>query len=130
MPWARIYQQNLAPPATRNQPEQNFESMMKLWGDLVDQVAFVDYNPWENSYEKKPNGLNTPCSDLWRRMFIWWDGKVNPCDVDYKSKLSTGNVENETIKNLWLSSQYQSLREKHLKNMRQTISPCNACTVV
>ena len=110
--------------------EQNFESMMKLWGDLVDQVAFVDYNPWENSYEKKPNGLNTPCSDLWRRMFIWWDGKVNPCDVDYKSKLSTGNVENETIKNLWLSSQYQSLREKHLKNMRQTISPCNACTVV
>ena len=63
-------------------------------------------------------------------MFIWWDGKVNPCDVDYKSKLSTGNVENETIKNLWLSSQYQSLREKHLKNMRQTISPRNACTVV
>ena len=42
-------------------------------GDLVDHEAFVDYNPWENSYEKAPNGLATPCSDLWRRMFVWWD---------------------------------------------------------
>ena len=33
--------------------EQNFDNMMSLWGELVDQVAFVDYNPWENSYEKK-----------------------------------------------------------------------------
>ena len=32
--------------------EQNFDNMLKFWGELVDQVAFVDYNPWENSYEK------------------------------------------------------------------------------
>ena len=68
--------------------EQNFNSMEKIWGDLVDQVAFVNYNSWENSYNKPPNGIVEPCSDLWRRMFIWWDGKCNPCDVDYKSSLS------------------------------------------
>ena len=110
--------------------EQNFEEMKKLWGDLVDQVAFVDYNPWENSYEKKPNDLSTPCSDLWRRMFIWWDGKINPCDVDYKSKLSVGNVMNKKIDNLWNSDFYNNLRKKHLDNKRQSISPCNACTVI
>ena len=110
--------------------EQNFEEMKKLWGDLVDQVAFVDYNPWENSYEKKPNGLSTPCSDLWRRMFIWWDGKINPCDVDYKSKLSVGNVMNKKIDYLWNSDFYNNLRKKHLDNKRQSISPCNACTVI
>lgn len=110
--------------------EQNFEEMKKLWGDLVDQVAFVDYNPWENSYEKKPNGLSTPCSDLWRRMFIWWDGKINPCDVDYKSKLSVGNAMNKKIDYLWNSDFYNNLRKKHLDNKRQSISPCNACTVI
>ena len=26
--------------------EQSIDSMTKLWGGLVDQVAFVDYNPW------------------------------------------------------------------------------------
>ena len=33
--------------------EQNFDDMIKVWKDLVDQIAFVDYNPWENSYEKE-----------------------------------------------------------------------------
>ena len=110
--------------------KQNFDSMMKLWGDIVDQVAFVDYNPWENSYEKPPNGLITPCSDLWRRMFVWWDGKINPCDVDYKSKLNIGNIEKNSIKELWNSKYYQELRSNHLESKRQNISPCNACTVV
>ena len=32
--------------------EQNLNSMEKMWGGLVDQVAFVNYNPWENSYQK------------------------------------------------------------------------------
>ena len=59
----------------------NLEDMEKFWGELVDQVAFVKYNPWENSYDQPVNYIKEPCSDLWRRMFVWWDGKVNPCDV-------------------------------------------------
>ena len=38
------------------------------------------------------NEIATACSDLWRRMFIWWDGIVNPCDVDYKSTLAVGKA--------------------------------------
>ena len=110
--------------------EQNFESMKKLWGELVDQIAFVDYNPWENSYEKKPNNIKTPCSDLWRRMFIWWDGKANPCDVDYKSHLCVGNKNNKTIKEIWNSKEYNNLRETHINQNRSSVSPCNACTVI
>ena len=50
-------------------------------------------------YEAKENGIAEPCSDLWRRMFIWWDGVVNPCDSDYKSTLSVGrwSPENRSI---------------------------------
>ena len=49
--------------------------MVKYWGDLVDQIAFVDYMPWENVYKSKYSEVQTPCSDLWRRMFVWWDGQ-------------------------------------------------------
>ena len=58
--------------------EQNLEDMIKLWNGLVDQIAFVEYNPWENSYQKETNDISNPCSDLWRRMFVWWDGIINP----------------------------------------------------
>ena len=62
-------------------------------------------------YESKENQIKKPCSDLWRRMFIWWDGKTNPCDTDYKSKLSTGNFGNNSLSNIWLSKAYNELRE-------------------
>jgi len=110
--------------------EQNFNSMEKVWGDLVDQVAFVNYNPWENSYNKAPNNIIDPCSDLWRRMFVWWDGKINPCDVDYKSHLSVGNFYKNNIQELWNSEKYGLLRETHLNKKRQKISPCSSCVVI
>jgi len=110
--------------------KQNFDEMIKLWSGLVDQVAFVDYNPWENSYSKPVNNIENACSDLWRRMFVWWDGKVNPCDVDYKSYLSVGNIKNNTISKLWVSDAYNDYRKKHLNKQRSQISPCNSCTVI
>ena len=110
--------------------EQNLNSMEKMWGGLVDQVAFVNYNPWENSYNKPSNDIIEPCSDLWRRMFVWWDGKINPCDVDYKSLLSVGNYPNETLEQLWQSESYNILRKKHLEKKRNSIKPCSSCVVI
>ncbi len=103
--------------------------MNNFWSEYVDQIAFVDYNPWENSYEKPANDINQPCSDLWRRMFIWWDGKVNPCDVDYKSKLSVGNIRDYNISEIWKNEKYQFLRLEHLNKNRQQIKPCASCYV-
>ena len=110
--------------------DQNLSSMEKMWGELVDQVAFVNYNPWENSYNKPSNDITNPCSDLWRRMFVWWDGKINPCDVDYKSHLSVGSFPKNGIKSAWNSKEYKKLRENHLKKNRRKVSPCSSCTVV
>ena len=110
--------------------DQNLNSMEKMWGELVDQVAFVNYNPWENSYNQPSNDITTPCSDLWRRMFVWWDGKINPCDVDYKSHLSVGNFPKNDIQSAWNSEEYQKLRENHLKKNRAKVSPCASCTVI
>ena len=110
--------------------KQNLDEMEKYWGNLVDQVAFVNYVPWENVYVSGETKIQTPCSDLWRRMFIWWDGKTNPCDVDYKSNLSVGSIENNNISKLWKSAHYNELRKKHELKLRSKISPCSRCSVV
>jgi hypothetical protein len=110
--------------------EQDLDSMQKVWGGLVDQVAFVQYNPWENVYSQPANGLDKACSDLWRRMFVWWDGKANPCDVDYKSTLSQGSIQDFDLNQLWQSSGYKDLRADHINSKRESRKPCSACTVV
>ena len=114
----------------RYSSQQNLDSMEKFWGELVDQVAFVDYNPWENSYEQPINNISSPCSDLWRRTFVWFDGRINPCDVDYLSTLCVGNIKKKSLSEIWTGEKYNGLREAHLSKRRNEMSPCNRCTVV
>ena len=109
--------------------QQDFIEMERFWKSLVNQVVFVNYNPWENIYIKETNDIAKPCSDLWRRMFIWWDGKVNPCDTDYKSKLCVGNFD-FNISKIWKGEKYQKIRDKHISQKRISIKPCNSCNVV
>ena len=109
--------------------KQDFAEIERFWHDYVDQVAFVDYNPWENAYEMPANGLATPCSDLWRRAFVWWDGRMNPCDVDYKSELCPGAVGKSGVSDIWRGEGYSKLRATHLAGARQTLSPCKGCVV-
>ena len=101
--------------------------MKKKWGNIADIIAFTNYTPWESSYENEINNIDTPCNELWTRMFIWWDGKVNPCDYDYKSYLSNWNVKNNNITDIWNSVEYNELRHKHLNNLRNSVEPCKRC---
>jgi radical SAM protein with 4Fe4S-binding SPASM domain len=110
--------------------EQNLNELETFWHGLVDQVAFVQYNPWENTYEKPINDIESPCTDLWRRMFVWWDGRVNPCDIDYKSTLSVGNANDEKLSDIWTGEKYTALRTAHLSSKRNTVVPCSQCTFV
>ena len=104
--------------------------MKQFWERYVDQVAFVDYNPWENIYDARHKNISIPCSDLWRRMFVWWDGRVAPCDVDYLTTLSSDSVLEKTIPDIWQGNVYTQLRKKHMKGDRQLIEPCTRCVVV
>ena len=60
-------------------------------------------------------------------MYVWFDGKVNPCDADYKSYLSYGNVKDNTIKEIWDGEKLKKLRDQHLSNSRNKIVPCDRC---
>ena len=111
--------------------KQDIGDMIRFWNDHVDQVSFVRYNPWENIYDTPPDTeLKTPCSDLWRRMFVWFDGKTNPCDTDYRSTLAGGNVRNTDLSALWRSEAYTTLRQRHNDGERLAVEPCRRCTVV
>ena len=109
--------------------KQNLEEMKNQWKDFADIIAFTNYTPWESSYENKINDITTACSELFQRIFVWWDGKVNPCDYDYKSILSKWNVKQKTIKEIWNSDYYNLIRKRHLEKQRSMIEPCKRCPI-
>ena len=101
-----------------------------FWIKTSDEVTIGNaLERWDTYNNKIHHDINDPCENLWDRMYVWFDGKVNPCDADYKSYLSYGNVKEFSIKQLWNNKKIQTLRNQHLTNQRKEINPCNKCGV-
>ena len=84
---------------------------------------------WDTYNNSIHEDITEPCENLWDRMYIWYDGKVNPCDADYKSYLSYGNVKNLSILETWNSEIINKLRKDHLNKLRLNHKPCDRCGV-
>ncbi len=106
---------------------QNIEEMNQFYKEFADEIILVNYAPWESAYDNEINDITTECSELYRRMFVWQDGKVNPCDYDYKSILSKWNANDHSIKSIWNSEYYNEIRNIHRLKERKKIEPCNRC---
>ena len=113
--------------------KQSFGEMKSFWDGFADSVSLTNYNPWESAYDNKINTVIEPCSTLWRLAYLWWDGKVNPCDYDYKSTLTRFEdlvFPEMSITDVWTSDFYNKLRESHLENKRKNIEPCKRCVQI
>ena len=110
--------------------DQNINNMISQYEKYADMISFTNMIPWQSSYDNPINEVKEPCTELWRRVFVWQDGKLNPCDYDYKSKLSKYKIGDISISELWNSKYYNDLRKKHLESLRKEVYPCNRCIAV
>ena len=54
---------------------------------------------------------------------------INPCDADYKSYLSYGNVKENSIFNAWNGKVLKNHRKMHLEKKRNQLVPCDRCGI-
>lgn len=107
--------------------DQDVDQISAFWSEIVDEVVVKTATPRWDSYSNEKFNVETPCSKLWRQMYIWWDGIVNPCDFDYLSYLKLGNVKDRSIKEIWHGDKMNELRSAHLENRRDGMNPCDRC---
>jgi len=69
-------------------------------------------------------GNRIPCYVLLNQIFILWDGRMVPCCMDWNCKMTLGDVNTQTIKEVWDS--YTWMREKH-NNCDFDIPICIPC---
>ena len=112
-------------------PDQNEKNFAAFWKKYVDTVSYNKmskrWDTYNNPIEKNEN-MNA-CTFMWERLFVWWDGKVNICDEDYKSELSPGNIHKNSLKDIWNNKVMQNYREIHLNKNREKLYPCDRCGV-
>jgi len=109
--------------------EQDLLQMSNFWSNYVDEVSVKIASPRWDSYNNNINSETNPCLNLWYRLYIWYDGIANPCDFDYKSFLQKGNLNKNSIINIWNSDEFQKMRKDHLNKLRKKYTPCDRCPI-
>ncbi len=107
--------------------DQDIDQMVSFWEPLVDEVVIKPASPKWDCYNNDLVAASPPCSILWERLYVWYDGTLNPCDFDYKSVLSVGNLHDMSLSEAWNGDAYNRLREKHANGERSSCYPCDRC---
>lgn len=60
-------------------------------------------------------------------MQVLWDGRVVPCCYDFNGKIILGDLNTQSIEQVWNSVQYQEFRSNHEKRDFQKLPFCYTC---
>ncbi|MEI7624495.1 MAG: SPASM domain-containing protein, partial [Actinomycetes bacterium] len=112
----------------------DFESFWKMAG--ADEVLFKRFGTWGNQFDGllelvEDAGVvaqprENPCYFLWESMVVSWNGLVVPCCNDYDAKEVLGDVNHQTLKEIWNGEAYQRLRKNELGGCNDS-SLCAGC---
>lgn len=67
-----------------------------------------------------------PCKFLWKYMTITWDGKVVPCCYDFNARMVLGDLNNQSLEEIWNGPEYLAMRRAQLRG-RDVCALCENC---
>jgi radical SAM protein with 4Fe4S-binding SPASM domain len=113
-------------PAIRTCAQEYYDT----FSPYVDLVAFnplIDYlnNDKSVSYEE-----NFSCPQLYQRLVIGADGRVMMCSNDEENWQVMGNINTETVHQVWHGQKLQQVRQLHLqKDGFLKVDACKKCYI-
>lgn len=114
------------------------EEFEKHWTDLgaFPLIGWVD--TWAGqlpglrkiNYQLQPyfNQQRTHCADLWFKMVINWRGDVVLCCHNFDYSIVIGNINCNSILEIWNNEQIRNLRADHFNGKFNCNSLCENCT--
>jgi radical SAM protein with 4Fe4S-binding SPASM domain len=93
--------------------------------DFANQVENIQ--TLKHGKEKIPERTEGACYEPWRGMIVGWDGQVVPCCNDYDYKYVLGDLNRETLLQVWNGSRMKSLRRLQSKGKAKEILLCQRC---
>jgi len=110
---------------------EELELFRQKWKGLVDWVEITEFFQWGDMVNIDSGITNNlsryPCLFPWYWPAINWNGTVSVCCYDYDSEGIMGNLYEDTLFNIWRSSNFQDIRYAHLSGIYEKIPICAKC---
>jgi len=128
-----------------NESKVEIDNFVNYWGHIVDSVGVGKTNLSRlschqiKSFEtikklewlKKQETIKKyyrPCTEVYQKLSVDWDGKVTCCCGDFDNFLTVGNLDHSTLFEIWNNSrELKIFRELLDKNMHKSLTICSTC---
>ncbi len=102
---------------------------MAMLESKVDGFSFGKIHNWgSEDYETSKTKLRKPCRRVWETLTVLSNGDVSLCCLDYDGSVLLGNVNEQSIHEIWRSDKYRRVRDAHRKAAQQQIALCGSCS--
>lgn len=114
--------------------KSDFLDMWRGHVDRIDVNIGADFYNLEGSANnvliaKRGNKNRVPCKMLWWMMAVLYDGRVALCCNDYDGKCIVGDLNKQSIKDIWTGNLLTNIRKSHLNGIRESIPLCKGCPI-
>jgi radical SAM protein with 4Fe4S-binding SPASM domain len=102
------------------------EKVVPQWAETqVDKQNTVDST---GMYGQKTSSWKEACPFVFMYMHFNCDGTVSPCTLDWPRKVIIGNVQYESVRQIWTGDKMRRLQVAMLEGARACISFCQSCS--
>jgi len=104
------------------------EKFKEYWKNIVDSVSTGITNMSRLDNSCSPKKIYKPCTEVWQKLSVDWDGKVTICCSDYDNLLTIGDVDKRNLWDIWNNNPILDCYRYILKGMNhRTLTLCKDC---
>ena len=108
----------------RQNNDEDERAFIEHWRKRADKIHITDLHNWAGTLNRESD-VNYPCYRPWLTFTVLWDGRVSLCCADFDGKTVLGDLNKQTISEIWNAEPYLRARRIHLESGGPDI--CRSC---
>jgi radical SAM protein with 4Fe4S-binding SPASM domain len=112
----------------------SIDEFVDFWQGRVDRVRVYkehskngNFGSLSKNHDVITSEERQPCLKPFSDFIIYWDGSVALCNHDWDRRDAIGNVNHNSIKEIWQNGKYKKIRDAHIKNNNKLEELCKRC---
>ena len=70
------------------------------------------------------------CDLLYHKMYVLYNGDVVLCCMDWRRQVVMGNVDTQSLREIWQGEKYQHFRRLHEEGRSEKLNLCKSCSFI
>ncbi|MCP4723514.1 MAG: radical SAM protein [bacterium] len=113
------------------------DTFKEQWKEIVDSIGVNDYNTWLGNVEDRNVGekkevskagkFTFPCDHPFNELAFAVDGTVSMCCLDWDCSEEIGDINENTVKEIWTGEKMKEKRQLMIDNKYDQIPICKNC---